>query len=190
MTLPVPTAIPSALHAGSTVTWTRTVASDYSNDSGYDLRYDLVNAEGQIQIASTTQSGVTFTFAITQAVSQTWASGVYGWHLWAVKSGEQHLVDAGTLEIRPDVGAASSGLDTRSHVKKTLDALETLIQGRALTDADSYSIAGRSLSKMSIESLLSWRDKYKAFYRQELDAEKVARGLDGSNVIRVRFSGR
>ena len=41
------------------------------------------------------------------------------------------------------------GQDVRTHAEKVFEALEALIEGRPTKDVTSYSIAGRSLTRMS-----------------------------------------
>jgi len=50
--------------------------------------------------------------------------------------------------------------DRIKHVETVIAALETVLEGKATSDTDSYSIADRSISKMSPDELLRWRTKY------------------------------
>jgi hypothetical protein len=68
-----------------------------------------------------------------------------------------------------------------------LDAIEALIEGRATADVSTYSINGRSLTKLSIDELQKWRGVYRAEYNAELRRKKQLRGRGASNQIRVRF---
>jgi hypothetical protein len=68
-----------------------------------------------------------------------------------------------------------------------LDALEAVIEGKATSDQLSYSIAGRSISKMSPAEILQWRDLYKTEYQREMDAEKISQGIESPRRIGVRF---
>ena len=52
------------------------------------------------------------------------------------------------MTILPNL--ADTNADLRSHAKIVLDSLEAVIQGRANMDQSSMSIAGRSLSRMSM----------------------------------------
>ena len=49
-----------------------------------------------------------------------------------------------------------------------LDSLEAVISNRANIDQSSMSIAGRSLSRMSVDELLTFRNRYKAEYLKEI----------------------
>ena len=96
-------------------------------------------------------------------------------------------LQSGRIEILPDLTQATSVTDLRSHVKKVLDAIESLLEGKASADILGYSIAGRSISKMNPTELIEWRDLYRVDYQREIDAEKLAKGLDSGRRVGVRF---
>ena len=68
-----------------------------------------------------------------------------------------------------------------------LTKIQTLLQGKADADVSSYSVQGRSLTKLSFQELEDARDKY----RQEVNKEKndalIKRGKQTSSTIKVRF---
>ena len=49
------------------------------------------------------------------------------------------------------------------------------------------SIAGRSLSRMSITDLMTFRDRYKAEYLKEVKIARIKNGLASGNTIKVNF---
>ena len=65
--------------------------------------------------------------------------------------------------------------------------IESLLSGKADSDVANYSIAGRSLTKLTFEELRDARD----FYRQEVLHENneldLKNGRKGSSTIQVRF---
>jgi hypothetical protein len=89
----------------------------------------------------------------------------------------ERLLNAGTGEIRdieghrlmvvPDIGAAVSG-DYVSHEEKCLAQVQAAIIARlAGGSIESYSVAGRSVTRMSIRDLQEWEGTLKAkIYRQ------------------------
>lgn len=81
---------------------------------------------------------------------------------------ERKTVERGMATVMPDLTAFSG--DTRSHVKKVLDAIEAVIENRATKDQMSYSIAGRSLSKTPLPDLERLRDRYRYEYNMEVRA--------------------
>jgi hypothetical protein len=54
-------------------------------------------------------------------------------------------------------------------------------------DQSSMSIAGRSLSRMSIDGLMTFRDRYKAEYLQEVKLSRIRNGNASGNTIKVQF---
>lgn len=180
--MPDLTSEPTLIRAGESVTWVKNLA-DYSAAT-YTLKYYLTGPQAITLTAApylTTQHKVT----VTAAVSVLWASGKYLWESYAEKGSgetlERYFVASGELSVVLGTMAGPS------HVKTVLDAIEDLIEGRAVADVDSYSIQGRSLSKMSVSELIKWRNVYKTEYARELDAARVAQGLDSSKRVGVRF---
>ena len=124
------------------------------------------------------------------AASEKYAAGIYTYQAYVVKPvspTEKYTIETGQIEILPNISAADSQVDFRSHAKKVLDALESLIEGKATSDAASYSIAGRSISKMTPEELIKWRSFYLSEYQTECDAKAIAKGLESPRRIGIRF---
>jgi hypothetical protein len=68
-----------------------------------------------------------------------------------------------------------------------LGKIESLLSGKADSDVASYSIAGRSLNKMTFEELVNARDFYRREVKQEMNAIDIKHGRKGSSTIKVRF---
>ena len=77
--------------------------------------------------------------------------------------------------------------DNRSHAKKVLDAIQAVLENRASQDQMSYSIAGRSLSRMTIDDLMRFRDRYRAEYNREIKLKRIKNKQDTGNTIKARF---
>ena len=96
------------------------------------------------------------------------------------------MVERGEFEAIVDLDV--NGTDPRTHAEIMLDKIEALLEGRADGDMSSYSIAGRSITKMTPEELLTWRDYYRrevAVYRRR---NAIARGRKGAATILMRFT--
>jgi len=65
--------------------------------------------------------------------------------------------------------------------------IQSILEGKADSDVSSYSIAGRSLSKMSFQELTDARDYYRAEFTKEQSAENARNGRKGASTIQVRF---
>ena len=69
-----------------------------------------------------------------------------------------------------------------------LDKIETILEGKADSDVSNYSIAGRSLTKMTFDELMVARDRYRQevlAYRRKLSIES---GKASGTTVKVRFS--
>ena len=75
----------------------------------------------------------------------------------------------------------------RSFAKQMLDAIEAVALNRASMDQSSMSIAGRSLSRMSIDELMSFRDRFKAEYLKEVKQARIKNNKGSGNTIKANF---
>lgn len=176
---------PSEVRAGDTVKWKKYIA-DYMPADGWTLYYAINNSSALIEITTSDNGDGYHLVNEAPATTDLWAAGVYKWQSYVSDGTDRYTIETGTIEILPDLTDAAT--DTRSIVKRTLDAIEAVIENRASIDQQSYTIAGRSLSRMSVEELLTLRDKYKSEYLQEIQSEKIARGLGTKNKILVRLT--
>ena len=71
--------------------------------------------------------------------------------------------------------------------KKVLDNIEAVLENRASIDQSSFSIAGRSLSRMSVDELLTFRDRYKVEYLEEIKKARIKNKQRSGNTIEVKF---
>lgn len=180
--------MPDVVTVGDTLTFTRSYG-DYKPQDGWTLSYALVNANNQITFTSTDNGDSTHLVDVEAITSDGWSAGTYQWVAYVENNtspSERVTVDRGTVTVKPDYTDAA--VDDRSHVKKTLDLIEAEIEARVSGSTESYSIAGRSLSKTPMPELLEMRSKYKAWYDAEVRAERVARGLGTKKRVLVRFS--
>lgn len=174
---------PASFIAGESVEWTKNLPG-YLPKDGWDLFYAFRNFGAHFDIAAIKKEDH-YLIRMNSEQSAVLKPANYWWQATVTKGNDWHVVDAGSLEIKEHLSLADS-YDGRSHVKKVLDALEAMILDKASRDQQSYSIAGRSLYRLSPAELLKWRDHYKAEYARELQAELLSKGL-GGNLIKVRF---
>lgn len=185
MTTEIPTIEPSQFTVGDTVKWKKTLDCFKASDS-WVLTYSLRNATNTINLTATA-SGDDHLISLTAVTTAAYTAGEYWYQAYVTKGAERYQVETGSIVIKENL-AASATFDGRSHVKKVLDALEATILGKASKDQLSYSIQGRSLSRMSASEVIEWRDKYKAEYQQELREERIAKGLGNNSIVKVRFT--
>ncbi len=178
-----PTIEPSSVNAGDTWRWTRSLA-DYPASAGWALSYTLINASAKITV-NASASGDDHAVTVAAATTAGYAAGTYDWRARVSKAGEVYTVGEGRITVRN--AYAASTFDARSHARKTLDAIEAVIEGRASSSTAEYQIAGRQLKYIPVADLLALRDKYRAEVLREDAAAAVAAGLPDRRRVFVRF---
>lgn len=173
---------PSAVYAGDTIAWTKSLP-DYPA-SQWTLTYALMRA-GVAYTVTATANGDLHEVSVPASTSDDWTPGEYTWMATVTSGATRHTVESGAITIRANPQGASH--DARSQVKRMLDAINALIEGRATSDVSSYSIGGRSLTKLSISELLTWKSKYEQWYAAEVAQNRLARGLVTGRKILTRF---
>jgi hypothetical protein len=177
--------LPSRLYAGDSLE-RQFELPEYPASDGWVLRFVLVSAGAQITF-STVASGAAHALSINSAVSGTWVAGRYRWQTYVERLAQRTTLATGEIEILPDLAAATAGLDTRTHVRRTLDNIEAVIEGRASSAVASYQIAGRELRHIPIPELLELRDRYRRDARAEDAAQRLANGQLPRNKLFVRL---
>lgn len=184
-----PTVEPAQVVVGDFIQWRRTdLSGDYPN-SAYSMEYVArITADGtsEIKIAGTNYNS-DYLFTVSSATSANYRVGKYRWQLEAVQtaSGNRIVIDRGMFEILTDLDTGCD--DPRSHAEIMVQKIESLLNGKADADVANYSIAGRSLTKLSFDELLKARDYYKAEYQREVIAERIRKGEQTGATIKVRF---
>lgn len=184
-----PTTEPTTITAGDTIRWRKDL-SDYSADA-YALNYTLQPIAGGTPIEVTAAAdGNGFLVTISAATSADFLPGPYRWFSYAtdlLTGEERYTIGAGNMTVKPDPAAMIAATDLRSHARKVLTAIESVLEGTAATDQLRMSIDGRSLERRSIAELLHLRSFYQMEVRREQQAEDLANGLGGGNRILTRF---
>lgn len=176
-------AVPSTLTAGDTWSWTYT-AEDYPADTWTGTWY-FVGAERVFEVAGT-PSGTDHAGTLAPSVTAGIEPGRYAYRFRVTDGSTVATIGPGYLDVEADP-AYVKATDPRSHARKVLDAIEAVLERRATHDQASYSIGNRSLSRMSIGELLTWRDKYKSMVQSEDAAAGMAAGLGNPRRLYVRF---
>ena len=114
-------------------------------------------------------SGSEYQITAGATATTSWSVGKYQWSLIVKDSSDaqkRQVLDNGVFEIKPNWANSTAG--PRSDARKNLKLIEDILYNRIQGDVSSYSIAGRSLSKMSPEELIELRD----FYARQVLTEK------------------
>jgi hypothetical protein len=143
-----------------------------------------LNAAYKFTIDSTA-SGADHAFNIAASTTANYVAGEYAWQQYATKGSERYTIAQGNIKVLANFAGLAGNLDTRSHVKKTLDALEAWLEGKNPAVAE-YEIAGRRMKYIPIPDLLKLRDRYRMEYFSEQAAANPK--LAGKNKMQVRFA--
>lgn len=186
---------PAAFNAGDSLSW-RVELSDYLSTDGWALVYHFVKADARISVTATADPDVLGAHLVTidsttSATFATTAPVTWSYQAQVSKDGERHTVRTGTTRANPDfaAAAAASGIDTRTHEEKALEAIEAVIEDRASGIQASYTIdtpdGSRAVSLIPHDQLLKFRDKYRAEVKAQ---KKIARDRKyGPSKVLVRM---
>ena len=185
----IPEKEPVTFYKGETVVWTRKDLTDYPVGS-YAMSWSarLESNGGTSFSATVTEVDDYYKFTLDNSATGGYTTGDYFWVLKVTQSSdsEELIIDTGKITVK-DNYFGSTG-DTRSHAKTMLDKIESLIEGRADADVSSYSIAGRSLNKLSVQELTEWRNYYKAEYQKEIAKFRRDNNEGTGKVVKVQFN--
>lgn len=187
MTATIPINEPIEIISGTTLKFTKNL-ENYKPEDGWTLTYIFANLDSKKEIIASDNSDSTH---LVSSTLTGWTSCVYKWQAFVSKASERYLVDSGSLNVIADF-AQHDRIDTRSHVKKALDALEAMIEGKATKDQTSYTIStpegsSRTLSRLSFNEVLDAHKYYKNLYENEQAKERRKNGLPSKHVTKVAF---
>ena len=184
-----PNEVPRSIVIGDFVQFKLTeYSSDYAN-TAHSMTFVARAATGanvEFTIAAT-NSGDDYLFTADSATTAAYVAGAYHYQVEVLETSSSNrlVVDQGELDVTVDLDV--NAVDPRTHAEKMLQKIESVLENRADADVSSYSIAGRSLTKMSPEELLTWRDNYRRevkAYRRKFD---VKHGRKTSATVLMRF---
>lgn len=183
---------PVEIVVGDYIQWKRSdIADDYPTSSGYTAEYVARITGGGSNEIKLPQSGSStddyYLFTVSSATSESFLPGLYHWQLEITQtsSGNRIVVDTGDFEAIPDMD--SNQADPRNHAEIMVDKIESLLAGKADSDVAEYTIAGRSLTKLSFSELLQARDYYKKEVSRLRNNELAKKGKRNGSTVQVRF---
>lgn len=117
--------------------------------------------------ATATANGTSHRFTVAATTTDDYTPGGYNYQIRAehASDGRVFTVGEGYVDLLPPL---SEQADHRARVKKILDAIDAVLEDRATSDHLSVSVAGRSISRMSVNELRDWR----AWYSQSWETLK------------------
>ena len=179
---------PLEIVAGDFVQWKISdLVADYPT-ADYTLMYTarISGKRDEFQITATGQSDH-YLVSATSSSTGSYTPGKYEWQQEIVRNSDsaRRILSRGQFTVLADLDIP--GTDLRSHAAIMVEKIESILAGKADSDVSSYSIAGRSLTKMSFTELLDARDYYRAEAIKEKAAEDAKNGRKGVSTIKVRF---
>jgi hypothetical protein len=123
----------------------------------------------------------------TSATSAGFTPGFYHWQLEAVRNSDSNriVIDRGFFTAVVDLD--NNNADPRTHAEIMLAKIKSLLEGKADADVANYSVAGRSLTKLSFDELIKARDYYQEEYNKEVQKQRISKGQATGTTIKVRF---
>lgn len=180
---------PREVVVGDFIQWKRSdLVSDYPPSTHTATYVARITGGGASEIQLVGTNATThYLFTVPSATSAEFEPGKYHWQLEIVQdaSGNRIVVDIGDFDAIPDMDVNQA--DPRIHAEIMVDKIESILEGKADSDVGSYSIGGRSLTKMSFAELQDARDRYKAEMVQHENKELVKRGKSNGSTVKVRF---
>lgn len=180
---------PLEIVVGDFLQWKRSdLVQDYPLAS-YSAQYVArITGGGNTEvILPATETGGTYLFTVSSATSADFVPGFYHWQLEVIQTSTTNRIVVDRGEFTAIVDLDINGSDPRSHAQIMIGKIESILQGKADSDVGSYSIAGRSLTKMSFAELMDARDIYKAEFNREVIKDRVRRGKSTGATVKVRF---
>lgn len=176
---------PARLTAGDSWSWDREIPGRPGPTWSAIYYFRDAAGDGRLEVPASA-TGETFTASRTSAQTAAVAPGAWYWTLVVTDGVERFTVDQGEVTVLPDP-ATSGGYDPRSYYQKLLDAVRAVLADTATHDQASYSIAGRSLSRIPRSELLALESTLKWQVANEKARDRVRKGLRNPRNVGVRF---
>lgn len=175
--------VPEKLTAGYQWAWKRAdISSTYPTDT-YSLKYVFTAMFASATHVFTTQKVNGVHIATVSSVDSAIAAGDYRWQAVIIRDSDsvEVVADEGFIEVAEKEGATSN------HVYKVLLAIRATIEGIATEEQQSYSIAGRSLSRYTHTELVMLEKDYSRRWEKEKNAVLKASGRTASTTVKIRM---
>ena len=183
-----PSKEPTELQLGDFWAWKRIdLATDYPT-AAYALIYEFNLVDGSTASNFTlTATEANDEYIISTTSTTSYTAGNYNWIAYIQRSSDNARIKIGEGYTEIQDNYATTTASVRSHAKIVLDAIEAVIENRATMDQSSMSIAGRSLSRLSVDELMTFRDRYKTEYLKEVKMARIKNNRGSGNTVKVKF---
>ena len=176
---------PTEVYAGSTWRWKKDF-SDYPAGT-WALNYYFRETKGRYSFNITaTADGTTHKVDYAKTDTDDIAPSIYSGQGWVSYGSDRFIVYEGNLEVLPDFNLQNTGQDLRSHAEKVLEQIKAALEGKSFVDS-SYSIAGRSITKLTPSELIEAKDYYQRIVVAEQRKNRARRRLETGQTVRFNF---
>lgn len=175
--------LPRRITIGDTITWDETL-SDFPASASWVVSYNFTSKDGQFSSAHAAAGDDHRITIDTISLDE----GHYDWTKKVTDGTSTFTLEAGILDVDPDLSADDAAVDRRSYSAIALESIEALLLGKATKDQTSYSLNGRALSRYSIDELNEWRAQLRVAVRDERQKARRKSGGKSHANVRARFS--
>lgn len=176
MSLTPPTYEPTSINAGDTVVFTKEL-SDYPVSDGWTMAYKIVGLNAAPISATVTTSGNVYTVTFAATGTDDLVKGTYQLVGTMTKAGVRNEIYRRTLIVNTDLAAKSVVTDVRTEEEVALDSVKAAIQSYAVRPVDEITIAGRTLRRPTMESLIKVRNQLQKIVNDQRRAEDIKNGI-------------
>ncbi len=165
-----PTSVPHILRAGDTWRWEVSLPDYPAPD--WLLSYAFYSTAAVFHIPSTDNGNGKHLVHVAPTVTAARLAGRYDWAATVIctASGDRWQITTGVITIEPDLSLLTA-FDGRSPARRVLDALEAVIENRAVNG--DLDVIGNAFNGLNItrnpELLLKTRAQYAAIVHRELN---------------------
>ena len=181
--------VPETLYVNTTATL-EFVDPRFPPSDGWSAEL-VVRGAAVVTLTGSAVGGSRFQFEVAADTFNSAAIGSAEWTIIvsrATPAVERVVAAAGRTSIAEDPAAALAvpgGVTT--HAERMLAAIEAVLERRATTDQQAYTIDGRSLTRMGFDELVRARELYRR--KVQTEATLAARGLSRSPMkVRTRLA--
>lgn len=179
--------VPAALMAGDAWAWRVDGFAAVYPSPDYSLSYHLAPRIGGAAVVVPVQPDADgLRVFLASAATSGLSAGSWVWALKVRRLSDDAVVTVGTgcLTVQPNPAA---GADQRSQSRRLLDAINAVLEGRVTKDVESYSIEGRSLTRIPFTELRTFRARLMREVAAEDCGGAGAGGLMRHRKVRFRY---
>lgn len=181
---------PTTLFAGDKIEWTESL-SDYLPSDGWTLKYILINSLNRYTFNSSDENN-SHKVSLLNADTSAWALGDYILQSYVEHTdGTIETITRLSIKVEQNLITATT-FDFRTHARKTLDAINTAIEGRASQEVLSLQVStpggsSKALQYLSMDDMIKAKNYYQSLVDAEITQEKINAGQNAGNKILISF---